>query len=863
MNFELFNEKSKMLINDSQNKAISMNHQQVTIEHFLISFFNANDNYLDEVFKDLNINIVELKNDISEKLKTKPSVLGKNINIYFSEDLVKVFKNSLLSMAEFNDEYISPEIIFYTILNNNNLEIFDLLVNYGLNKEVFKKTLLKNRKGQVIDTNTKSIENKSLKKFSIDMTELAKNGKLDPVIGREEEIRRSIQVLSRRTKNNPVLIGEPGVGKTAIVEGLALRIINNDVPDSLKNKKLLSLDIGSILAGAKFRGEFEERLKLILKEVYDNQNSLILFIDEIHTLVGAGKADGAMDASNLLKPALARGELHCIGATTLNEYRENIEADAALARRFQQILVEEPSVNDSISILRGLKEKYEVHHGVKILDSAIVSAVELSDRYINDRFLPDKAIDLMDEAASRIRLQIDSKPEELDKIQRKLLQNRIEYESLKKDNDKKSQERSNDLKEEIEKLEKDYETFNQKWISEKEKIIEIQKLKSKIDFQKNQLLILQREGKLSEAGELAYSKIPSLTKKLEKFEESKEEKKILSKSVTSSEIAQVISKSTGVPVDKMLEEEKSKLLNMNQDLQKSVIGQNEAIDKISRAVMRARAGIQDPNRPIGIFLFLGPTGVGKTELTKALSYFLFNEKQSFFRLDMSEYMEKHSVSRLIGSPPGYVGYESGGILTESIRRKPYQIILLDEIEKAHHDVFNILLQVFDDGRLTDSHGRTVNFKNTLIVMTSNIGAKLIEFSENQKSKIEIFTQEKILEEVRSVFKPEFINRIDDIIIFNRLSKNEIRKILKLQISDITNILKEKKINILIEESAENWLIDEGFSESYGARPLKRIIQNNIIDKIADMILRNQLNDEKKIIISAENNELRFKTINEK
>ena len=863
MNFELFNEKSKILINDSQNKTISMNHQQVTVEHFLISFFNMNDNYLDDVFKDLNINIDKLKNDIFKILKTKPSIVGKNLNIYFSEDLVNVFKDSLLSMSEFNDQYVSPEIIFYAILNQNNLEIFDLLINYGLNKEDFKKSLLKNRKGQVIDTNTKSIENKSLKKFSIDMTELAKNGRLDPVIGREEEIRRSIQVLSRRTKNNPVLIGEPGVGKTAIVEGLALRIVNNDVPDSLKKKKLLSLDIGSILAGAKFRGEFEERLKSILKEVYDNQNSLILFIDEIHTLVGAGKTDGAMDASNLLKPALARGELHCIGATTLNEYRENIEADAALARRFQQILVEEPTVNDSISILRGLKEKYEVHHGVKILDSAIVSAVELSDRYINDRFLPDKAIDLMDEAASRIRLQIDSKPEELDKIQRKLLQNKIEYESLKKENDKKSQERSNDLKKEIEKLENDYETFNQKWINEKEKIIEIQKLKSEIDFQKNQLSILQREGKLSEAGELAYSKIPSLNKKLEKFEESKEEKKILSKSVTSSEIAQVISKSTGVPVDKMLEEEKSKLLNMNQDLQKRVIGQNEAIDKISKAVMRARAGIQDPNRPIGIFLFLGPTGVGKTELTKALSYFLFNEKQSFFRLDMSEYMEKHSVSKLIGAPPGYIGYESGGILTESVRRKPYQIILLDEIEKAHPDIFNILLQVFDDGRLTDSNGRTVNFKNTLIVMTSNIGAKLIEFSENQKSKIEIFTQEKIFEEVRSFFKPEFINRIDDIIIFNRLSKNEIRKILKLQISEIIYILKAKKINILIEESAENWLIDEGFSESYGARPLKRIIQNNIIDKITDMILRNELSDEKKVIISAENNELKFKTKNEK
>jgi len=771
--------------------------------------------------------------------------------------MVQAFLKSKDLIKEFNDRYISPEILLYSILNCEKLKIFDLLQKNGLNKDTLKKSILKIRKGQTIDSSNKSIDTDALKKFSVDVTELARNGKLDPVIGREEEIRRSIQVLSRRTKNNPVLIGEPGVGKTAIIEGLALRIVNDDVPDSLKLKKILSLDLGLIIAGAKFRGEFEERLKSILKEVSENQNSIILFIDEIHTLVGAGKADGSLDASNLLKPALARGELHCIGATTLNEYRENIEKDTALARRFQQVLVEEPSIDDSISILRGLKQKYEAYHGVKILDSAIISAVELSNRYINDRFLPDKAIDLMDEAASRIRLQIDSKPEDLDKIERKLLQNKIEYESLKKDDDKKSTERSKDLKKIIGELENQYNNLNQKWNKEKEKIIEIQRLKSDVDLQRNKLNILQRDGKLSEAGELAYGKIPELEKKLSYLEETKENT-ILSKEVTSNEIAQVVSKITGVPEERMLEKEKNKILNMNKILASKVIGQKEAIEKISKAVLRSRAGIQDPDRPIGIFLFLGPTGVGKTELTKTLSNFLFNQTNSFFRLDMSEYMEKHSVSKLIGSPPGYIGYESGGLLTESIRRKPYQVVLLDEIEKAHSEIYNILLQVFDEGRLTDSHGRTVNFKNTIIIMTSNIGAELINFSEEQKNKIEIFTQEKILEKVRQKFKPEFLNRVDEIIIFNRLSKQEMNKILKLQISEIVDFLKIKKIQIELDEKAENWLIDEGFSSSYGARPLKRVIQTHVIDKIAHMMISNEINEKSKVFISTKNSELDFK-----
>ena len=857
INFELFSEKSKILINDSQNKAIENNHQQVTPEHLVLTLFDQNDEYIKNILNDLNVDISKIRKDLEDIIQSFPTILSNNVNIYFSSEMVQAFLKSKDLIKEFNDRYISPEILLYSILNCEKLKIFDLLQKNGLNKDTLKKSILKIRKGQTIDSSNKSIDTDALKKFSVDVTELARNGKLDPVIGREEEIRRSIQVLSRRTKNNPVLIGEPGVGKTAIIEGLALRIVNDDVPDSLKLKKILSLDLGLIIAGAKFRGEFEERLKSILKEVSENQNSIILFIDEIHTLVGAGKADGSLDASNLLKPALARGELHCIGATTLNEYRENIEKDTALARRFQQVLVEEPSIDDSISILRGLKQKYEAYHGVKILDSAIISAVELSNRYINDRFLPDKAIDLMDEAASRIRLQIDSKPEDLDKIERKLLQNKIEYESLKKDDDKKSTERSKDLKKIIGELENQYNNLNQKWNKEKEKIIEIQRLKSDVDLQRNKLNILQRDGKLSEAGELAYGKIPELEKKLSYLEETKENT-ILSKEVTSNEIAQVVSKITGVPEERMLEKEKNKILNMNKILANKVIGQKEAIEKISKAVLRSRAGIQDPDRPIGIFLFLGPTGVGKTELTKTLSNFLFNQTNSFFRLDMSEYMEKHSVSKLIGSPPGYIGYESGGLLTESIRRKPYQVVLLDEIEKAHSEIYNILLQVFDEGRLTDSHGRTVNFKNTIIIMTSNIGAELINFSDEQKNKIEIFTQEKILEKVRQKFKPEFLNRVDEIIIFNRLSKQEMNKILKLQISEIVDFLKIKKIQIELDEKAENWLIDEGFSSSYGARPLKRVIQTHVIDKIAHMMISNEINEKSKVFISTKNSELDFK-----
>ena len=855
MNFDQFNDKSKLLINQAQNKAVSLNNQQISVEHLVFSIFNDSDSFIEDIIENCQLEKSNLTDLVEKEITNIPKVLGRNINVFLSDELVKVLELSKTTKDEFNDSFISPEVLLYTILCLEDLKITQLLNTNKLNKNTLKSVILKLRKGQTINEKNSNSSSDELLKYSVDLTELAKLGKLDPVIGREEEIRRSIQVLSRRTKNNPVLIGEPGVGKTAIVEGLALRIINNDIPDSLKKKKVISLDLGSLVAGAKFRGDFEERLKKILKNIENNTHSTILFIDEIHTLVGAGKTDGAMDASNLLKPALARGELHCIGATTLNEYREHIEKDAALARRFQQILVEEPSLDDSISILRGLKEKYEVHHGVKILDSAIVSAVELSQRYINDRFLPDKAIDLMDEAASRIRLQIDSKPEKLDKIERKLLQNKIEYESLKKENDKKSIDRTNALKEEIKKLEKEFEDFNNNWNREKDVINEIQKLKSTIEFNRNRLNILQRDGELSKAGELAYSEIPALENKL-KILESKKEQKILRKYVSPDEIAEVISKSTGVPVERMLEGEKEKIINMENELQKKVIGQTEAIQKISRCVLRARAGIQDPNRPIGIFLFLGPTGVGKTELTKILSEFLFNDKKSLFRLDMSEFMEKHSVSKLIGSPPGYVGFEEGGILTEAIRRKPYQLILLDEIEKAHPDVFNLLLQVFDDGRLTDSKGRFVNFKNTIIIMTSNLGAELIEFSEEQKSQVEVFTKEKIMEKVRKHFKPEFLNRIDESIIFNRLTKKEIKKIIDIQLDFLEEILKPKKISAKFDEKSKNWIVNEGFSNLYGARPLKRLIQKEIIDKIAHLILSNNIKEGSQVSVTVnENNEL--------
>tara|TARA_B100000989_G_scaffold297886_1_gene285116 strand:+ start:441 stop:3026 length:2586 start_codon:yes stop_codon:yes gene_type:complete len=861
MIFSNLGDATKSVLNHSTEIAKKNDNQIVTIFHVLKALIELR--YINDFLNETKTDITRLLEKIDFEISNLPKILGEKIKIYFSNELIRIFSGSNYFKKKFNTESITPKLLFLQILLESE-GIIDYFVNNSkINKNEFGKKIDEMSKEEM---DTKKNNNSSLSKYSIDLTKIAKEGKLDPVIGRDEEIRRSIQVLSRRTKNNPVLIGEPGVGKTAIVEGLALRIINNDIPETLKNKKLISLDLGALVAGAKFRGEFEERLKSILTEVTSNKNSFILFIDEIHTLVGAGKVEGAMDASNLLKPALARGELHCIGATTTKEYRENFEKDAALARRFQKINVNEPTISDSISILRGIKEKYEIHHGVKILDSALVSAVELSKRYINDRFLPDKAIDLIDEAASQVRIQVDSKPEELDEVERKILQNKIELESLKKDEDSKSKDRQKLLNTHITENEKKRTELTKTWLDEKNKINTIQKIKSEIDANKIKLSMLQRDGKLSEAGELAYGIIPSLEKKIIDLETPNTEEnnfQLLTESVSSTDITKVVAKWTGIPVNKMLESEKNKILNIKENLSQLVVGQPEAIDIISSAIQRASTGIQDPDRPIGIFMFLGPTGVGKTELTKALSGFLFNDVTALFRIDMSEYMEKHSVSKLIGSPPGYIGYEDGGLLTESVRKKPYQIILFDEIEKAHFDIFNLLLQVFDEGRLSDSQGRVVNFKNTIIIMTSNIGANYLSNQQDSELSISNLVKDKILNKVKDNFKPEFLNRLDDIIIFNKLNNKEIEKILEIQIRKLEKILKSKKIKINFNSESKAWLVNEGYNPEYGARPLKRIIQKNIIDQIAVKILSNQIKENDCIEVHCVENGLEIKKMEKK
>ncbi len=693
------------------------------------------------------------------------------------------------------------------------------------------------RKGRTADSANAEQAYDALKKYARDLTQAARDGKLDPVIGRDEEIRRTIQVLSRRTKNNPVLIGEPGVGKTAIVEGLALRIVNGDVPESLKDKKLLALDMGALIAGAKYRGEFEERLKAVLNEVTSSDGGIVLFIDEMHTLVGAGKADGAMDASNLLKPALARGELHCIGATTLDEYKKHVEKDAALARRFQPVFVSEPTVEDTVSILRGLKDKYEQHHGVRITDGAIVAAATLSNRYITDRFLPDKAIDLVDEAAARLKMQVDCKPEELDSIDREIVRLKIEQEALKKESDAGSKARLKNLEGELAALEKQSADLTARWRSEKDKLSDAQKLKSELEQFKNELANAQRKGEYQRAGELAYGKIPELEKKLKAVEASDGKSAVVEEAVTADHVAQIVSRWTGVPVDRMLEGEKEKLLRMEEMIDKRVIGQAEAVQAVSTAVRRARAGLQDPHRPIGSFMFLGPTGVGKTELTKALAEYLFDDETALIRIDMSEYMEKHSVARLIGAPPGYVGYEEGGALTEAVRRRPYQVILFDEIEKAHPDVFNVLLQVLDDGRLTDGQGHTVDFRNTLIVMTSNLGADfLVNQPEGQDTDA---VREPVMAVVRSAFRPEFLNRVDEIILFHRLKRDQMSRIVDIQLRRLAKLLEDRKITLTLDPAAREWLADKGYDPAYGARPLKRAIQKAVQDPLAELILVGQ------------------------
>ena len=791
-----------------------------------------------------------------DALKKLPKVSGSGAGqIYLAPDMARAFDAAEKAAEKAGDSFVTVERLLLGLTLEKNGEAGGILGKGGVTPQNLNAAIETLRKGRSADSATAENAYDALKKYSRDLTQAARDGKLDPVIGRDEEIRRTIQVLSRRTKNNPVLIGEPGVGKTAIVEGLALRILNGDVPESLKDKKLLSLDMGALIAGAKYRGEFEERLKAVLQEVTTAEGSIILFIDEMHTLVGAGKADGAMDASNLLKPALARGELHCIGATTLDEYRKHVEKDAALARRFQPVFVSEPTVEDTISILRGLKDKYEQHHGVRITDSALVAATTLSNRYITDRFLPDKAIDLMDEAAARLKMQVDSKPEELDLMDREIIRLKIEQEALKKETDAGSKSRLQVLEKELADLEEKSAALTARWSAEKNKLSDAQKLKSELDTLRIELANAQRRGEFQRAGELAYGRIPELEKKLADIEAKEDAGEMMEEAVTANHIAQVVSRWTGVPVDKMLEGEKDKLLKMEGQLGKRVVGQAESVRAVATAVRRSRAGLQDPNRPMGSFMFLGPTGVGKTELTKALAEYLFNDETAMVRLDMSEYMEKHSVSRLIGAPPGYVGYDEGGALTEAVRRRPYQVVLFDEIEKAHPDVFNVLLQVLDDGRLTDGQGRTVDFRNTLIIMTSNLGS---EFLVNQpEGEDTSAVREQVMGMVRVHFRPEFLNRVDEIILFHRLQKSEMGRIVEIQFARLQRLLEDRKITLTLDAAARDWLAAKGWDPAYGARPLKRVIQRNLQDPLAEMILAGEVADGDRVVISSEGNVLTF------
>ena len=839
MDFEKYTERSRGFIQSAQALALREGHQRFSPEHLLKVLLDDEDGLAAGLIRaaggDARLALRQAETVLAKLAKVSGGGAGQ---VYLSPEMARVFEAAQKLAEKSGDSYVSAERLLQALAMETS-EAAKALKAAGVTPQGLNQAINDIRKGRTADSVSAEQSYDALKKYARDLTEAAQSGKLDPVIGRDEEIRRTMQVLSRRTKNNPVLIGEPGVGKTAIAEGLALRIVKGDVPESLKDKKLLALDMGALIAGAKFRGEFEERLKAVLSEVTSSNGGIILFIDEMHTLVGAGKADGAMDASNLLKPALARGELHCVGATTLDEYRKHVEKDAALARRFQPVFVSEPTVEDTISILRGIKEKYELHHGVRITDAAIVASATMSSRYISDRFLPDKAIDLMDEAGSRLRMQVDSKPEELDELDRRIMQLQIEREALKKEEDSASRDRLSRLEKELAELEEKSAGITRRWQEEKDKLAASSKIKEELDQIRAQLEQAQRKGDFARAGELAYSKIPELEKRLKEAEASTGSK-LLEEAVTESHIAQVVSRWTGIPVDKMLEGEREKLLHMEKDIAKRVVGQTDAVEAVATAVRRARAGLQDPNRPIGSFMFLGPTGVGKTELTKSLAAFLFDDDHAMVRIDMSEYMEKHSVSRLIGAPPGYVGYDEGGALTEAVRRRPYQVVLFDEIEKAHPDVFNVLLQVLDDGRLTDGQGRTVDFKNTLIIMTSNLGSEFLVTLGEDKDTDDI--KDEVMSVVRKQFRPEFLNRVDEIILFHRLKRADMGAIVDIQMERLGKLLRERKIVVELSDEARSWLAERGYDPAYGARPLKRVMQKALQDQLAEALLAGRIKD---------------------
>jgi ATP-dependent Clp protease ATP-binding subunit ClpB len=840
MDIEKYTERSKGFLQAAQTLAQRRGHQQLTPEHLLKVLLDDKEGLAANLIRAAGGEPQRVHAAVDSALDKLPRIDGSGAGqLYPSPDLTKLFVEAEKVADKAGDSFVTVERLLLAMTLLKGTAAAKALADAGITAQNLNRAIEDVRKGRRADSASAEDSYDALKKYARDLTEAARQGKLDPVIGRDEEIRRTIQVLSRRTKNNPVLIGEPGVGKTAIVEGLALRIVQGDVPESLKDKRLLSLDLGSLVAGAKFRGEFEERLKAVLAEITSAAGEIIIFIDELHTLVGAGKADGAMDASNMLKPALARGELHCVGATTLDEYRKHIEKDAALARRFQPVFVNEPTVEDTISILRGIKERYELHHGVRITDGAIVASATLSNRYITDRFLPDKAIDLIDEAAARLRMEAESKPEEIDELDRRIVQLKIEREALKKEHDPASRDRLEKLVAELDELEKKSAELTAQWRAEKDKMASAQKLKEQLDQARVELEQVQRRGDWTRAGELTYSVIPDLERRL-KEAEAAESHKMIEEAVTDQHIAGVVSRWTGIPVDRMLEGEREKLLHMEDNLRRRVIGQDEAVVAVSNAIRRARAGLQDPNRPIGSFMFLGPTGVGKTELAKALAEFLFDDESALLRIDMSEYMERHSVARLIGAPPGYVGYEEGGSLTEAVRRRPYQVILFDEVEKAHSDVFNVLLQVLDDGRLTDGQGRTVDFRNVVIVLTSNLGSEVLATLPEGRDIGAV--RDQVMEVVRAAFRPEFLNRLDEILIFGRLSRDNMKGIVDIQLRRLQKMLAERKIDLQLDDQAKQWLGQAGYDPVYGARPLKRVIQRELQNPLAELILAGRIAD---------------------